>query len=106
MCVCVCVCEDGGGFKMWLVSLAPNKIGICYFFADVKLFTVKMAKPAMAACISHVKGAIVDFVSCKLFIYKCFQILGLSSFNLMRFKVSNRGSEKDDWQMSDLIIVI
>ena len=75
---------------------STNKIGICYFLADVKLFTVKMAKPAMAACISHVKGAIVDFVSFKLFIYNCFQILGLSSFNLLRFEDFVRGSEKHE----------
>ena len=75
---------------------STNKIGICYFFADLKLFTVKMSQPAMAACISHVKGAIMDFVSCKLFIYNYFQILGLFSFNLMRFEDSARGSEKHE----------
>ena len=103
----VCVCVWG----WWWVEdvtgvFSTNKIGICYFFADVKLFTVKMAKPAMAACISHVEGAIVNFVSCELFIYNCFQIVGLSSFNLLRFEDSAKGSEKYEWQMFDYLVVI
>ena len=80
---------------------STSKIGLCYFFADLKLFTVKMAKPAMAACISHVKGGIVDFVSCKLFIYNCFQNLELACLNFFRLIDSARGSENHNKQMYD-----
>ena len=105
---CACVPEGGGWVQDGSGVFSTNEIGICHFFADVKLFTVKMAKSATAACISHIKCAIVDFVSCKLFICNCFQILELASFNLLRFKDSARRSEKQkkDWQMSDYLIVI
>ena len=91
----MCVCAWGGRWVQDEIGVfSTNEIGICHFFADVKVFIVKMAKPAMAAYISHVNCAIVGLLSCRLFIYNCFQ-------NFLLINESARESEKHERQMSD-----
>ena len=98
----MCVCAWGGRWVQDEIGVfSTNEIGICHFFADVKVFIVKMAKPAMAAYISHVNCAIVGLLSCRLFIYNCFQNLELACLNFMEINESAWESEKHERQMSD-----
>ena len=96
------MCAWGGRWVQDEIGVfSTNEIGICHFFADVKVFIVKMAKPATAAYISHVNCAIVGLLSSRLFIYNCFQNLELACLNFMEINESAWESEKHERQMSD-----
>ena len=88
--------EGGGWVQDGIGVFSTNKIGICHFFADVKVFLVKTSKPVTEACISHVNCAIVGFLSCRLFIYNWLQNLELACLNFMQIIESARESEKHD----------
>ena len=72
--------QHGRGLDVGSVALQC----IRNFFPDVKVFIVKMAKPAMIAYISQVNCAILDLLPCRLFIYNCSKNLEQTCFNFIQ----------------------